>query len=92
MEVEEVELSLIDSGLEELEVEDGIAYAYGDFTDFGSLTAGVEALGIEIRKADLQRIPDNPKDFTEEQINDIEVLLDKLDDDEDVQAVFTDVN
>ena len=73
-------------------MEDGIAYAYGDFTDFGSLTAGVEALGIEIRKADLQRIPDNPKDFTEEQINDIEVLLDKLDDDEDVQAVFTDVN
>ena len=52
----------------------------------------MEALGIEIRKADLQRIPDNPKDFTEEQINDIEVLLDKLDDDEDVQAVFTDVN
>jgi len=92
MDIEEIELGLIDSGLVELEVEDGIAYAYGEFTDFGTLTAGVEALGIEIKKASLQRIPDSPKDFTEEQMNDIEVLLDKLEDDEDVQAVFTDVN
>lgn len=92
MEIEEVELSLIDSGLEELEVNEGIAYAYADFTDFGTFTAAVEALGIEITKAALERIPSNPKDFTEEQMNDIEVLLDKLEDDEDVQAVFTDVN
>ena len=88
----EVELGLIDAGLEELEVEEGTAYAYGSFTDFGTLTAAVEALGIEIKKVSLQRIPDSPKDFTEEQINDIEVLLDKLEDDEDVQSVFTDVN
>lgn len=92
MDIEEVELSLIDAGLEELEVNDGVAYAYGDFSDFGKLTAGVEALGIEIKKAAAERIPSTPKDFTEEQMNDIEVLLDKLEDDEDVQAVFTDVN
>ena len=92
MDIEEVELSLIDAGLEELEVNDGVAYAYGDFSDFGKLTAGVEALGIEITKAAAERIPSTPKDFTEEQMNDIEVLLDKLEDDEDVQAVFTDVN
>ncbi|MEQ1841001.1 MAG: YebC/PmpR family DNA-binding transcriptional regulator, partial [Verrucomicrobiales bacterium] len=55
MDIEEIELGLIDSGLIELEVEDGIAYAYGEFTDFGTLTAGVEALGIEIKKASLQR-------------------------------------
>jgi transcriptional/translational regulatory protein YebC/TACO1 len=92
MDIEEVELSLIDAGLEELEVNDGVAYAYGDFSDFGKLTAGVEGLGIEITKAAAERIPSTPKDFTEEQMNDIEVLLDKLEDDEDVQAVFTDVN
>lgn len=92
MDIEEIELSLIDAGLEELEVNDGTAYAYADFTDFGQLTAGVEGLGIEIKKASAQRIPGNPKDFTEEQMNEIEVLLDKLEDDEDVQAVFTDVN
>lgn len=92
MDIEEIELSLIDAGLEELEVNDGVAYAYGDFSDFGKLTAGVEGLGIEIKKAAAERIPSTPKDFTEEQMNDIEVLLDKLEDDEDVQAVFTDVN
>jgi YebC/PmpR family DNA-binding regulatory protein len=92
MDVEEIELSLIDAGLEELEVNDGVAYAYGDFSDFGKLTAGVEGLGIEIKKAAAERIPSTPKDFTEEQMNDIEILLDKLEDDEDVQAVFTDVN
>jgi YebC/PmpR family DNA-binding regulatory protein len=92
MDIEEIELSLIDAGLEELEVNEGVAYAYGDFADFGKLTAGVEGLGIEITKAAAERIPSTPKDFTEEQMNDIEVLLDKLEDDEDVQAVFTDVN
>jgi len=92
MDVEEIELSLIDAGLEELEVNDGVAYAYGDFSDFGKLTAGVEGLGIEIKKAAAERIPSTPKDFTEEQMNDIEILLDKLEDDEDVQAVCTDVN
>ncbi len=92
MDIEEIELSLIDAGLEEMEVNEGTAYAYADFTDFGKLTAGVEGLGIEIKKAAAQRIPANPKDYTEEQMNEIEVLLDKLEDDEDVQAVFTDVN
>ncbi len=60
MNMEEIELGLMDAGLEELEVDNGVAYAYGDFTDFGTLTAGVEALGIEIKKASLQRIPGNP--------------------------------
>lgn len=92
MDIEEVELGLIDAGLEELEVNEGVAYAYADFSDFGKITAGVEALGIEIKKAELERIPANPKDFTEEQLTDIELLIDKLEDDEDVQAVFTDVN
>lgn len=92
MDLEEVELGLIDAGLEELEVNEGVAYAYADFSDFGKITAGVEGLGIEIQKAALERIPSNPQDFTEEQMAEIEVLLDKLEDDEDVQAVFTNVN
>lgn len=92
MDLEEIELSLIDAGLEEMEVNEGVAYAYADFADFGKITAGIEALGIEIKKAGPERIPTSPKDFTEEQMNEIEVLLDKLEDDEDVQAVFTDVN
>lgn len=90
--IDEIELELIDHGLEELEVNDGMAYAYADFTDFGKLTSGFEELGIEFKKASPQRIPSNPQDFTEDQMNEIEELIDKLEDDEDVQAVFTNVN
>ncbi|MDF1658634.1 MAG: YebC/PmpR family DNA-binding transcriptional regulator [Verrucomicrobiales bacterium] len=94
MEVDEIELSLIDSGLEELEVdEEGkVAYAYADFTDFGQFTSAFESLGVEIKKANPQRIPNNPQDFSEEEMVEIEALIDKLEDDEDVQAVFTNVN
>lgn len=91
MDLEEVELALIDHGLEELEVNEGVAYAYGEFTDFGKLTSGVESLGIEIRKATPQRVAKNPQHFTEEQIAEIEVLIDRLEDDEDVQAVSTNI-
>ncbi len=92
MDIEDVELNLIDAGLEELEVNDGVAFAYADFTDFGTFTAEFEKLGIEFKKASPQRIPNNPQDYTEEQMEEIEALIDKLEDDEDVQAVFTNVN
>ena len=89
--LEEIELDLIDHGLEELEINEGTAYATGEFKEFGNLTKGVENLGLEIRKASLQRIPSDPKEFSESQLEEIEAMLDKLEDDEDVQAVFTNV-
>ena len=89
--MEEIELELIDCGLEELDINEGTAYATGEFTEFGNLTKGVEELGLEIQKASPQRIPNNPQEFTEEQMEDIEALLDKIEDDEDVQKVFTNV-
>jgi transcriptional/translational regulatory protein YebC/TACO1 len=52
----------------------------------------MERLGVEVTKASLERIPNNPQPFTEEQLVEIEALLDKLEDDEDVQAVFTNVD
>lgn len=89
--LEEIELELIDHGLEELEENDGTVFVYGDFTNFGSLTQGCEQMGIEITKASLQRIPNNPQEFSEEQLEEIEALIDKLEDDEDVQAVYTNI-
>ncbi|MDF1810606.1 MAG: YebC/PmpR family DNA-binding transcriptional regulator [Verrucomicrobiales bacterium] len=89
--IEEIELELIDCGLEELEVNDGVAYATAEFTEFGNLTKCVEDLGLEIKKAAPERIPNNPQEFSEEQMEDIEALLDKIEDDEDVQSVFTNV-
>ena len=91
MDVEEIELELIDHGLEELEVNDGTVYAQGDFTAFGTLTAAVEKLGIENAKAKLQRVPTSPIEISEEQMEEVEELIDKLEDDDDVQAVFTNI-
>ena len=89
--LEEIELELIDHGLEELEENEGTVFVYGDFTNFGSLSQACENLGIEISKASLQRIPSNPQEFSEEQLDEIETLIDKLEDDEDVQAVYTNI-
>ena len=89
--LEEVELELIDHGLEELEENEGTVYVYGDFTSFGSLSKACEELGIEISKASLQRIPSDPVELSEEQMAEVEALIDRLEDDEDVQGVFTNV-
>jgi len=92
IDLEELELELIDVGLEEIEENDGTIYIYGDYTSFGSLSSALEEKGIEIKKGSLQRIANNPQDFTEEQMEGIEILIDKIEDDEDVQAVYTNIN
>ncbi|MBN1768303.1 MAG: YebC/PmpR family DNA-binding transcriptional regulator [Prolixibacteraceae bacterium] len=91
MDIEELEMALIDAGLEELDENDGVMYAYADFTDFGSLTSAVEELGIEITKANLQRIPNDTIELTDEQMEEVEKLLDKIEEDDDVQQVFTNI-
>ena len=92
IDTEELELELIDAGLEEIEENEGTVYVYGDYTNFGTLNTAFENLKIEVNKASLQRIPTSPQEFTEEQLEDIENLVDKLEEDDDVQAVFTNAN
>lgn len=91
IDIEELELELIDAGLEEIEEEEGIVYASGDYTSFGTLSKALEDKGIEVKKANLKRIPTTPVEFTEEQLEDIEKLLDKIEEDDDVQHVFTNI-
>jgi transcriptional/translational regulatory protein YebC/TACO1 len=87
--LEELELELIDAGLEELSVDDGIVSAIGEFSAFASLSHAVEAAGIVPTKCSLQRLPTQPVELTEEQMEEVESLLDKIEDDDDVQVVFT---
>lgn len=89
--IEEIELELIESGLEEIENNDGTVYLYGDYTNFGTLSVALENMGIEIKKAGLRRLPLNQVEFTEEQLTDIEKLIDRIEDDDDVQAVYTNI-
>ena len=88
---EELELELIDAGLEEIEENDEKIYIYGDYTNFGSLSQALEERGIEVERSTLQRFPTTPVEFSEEQLEEIEKMLDKLEDDDDVQAVYTNI-
>jgi YebC/PmpR family DNA-binding regulatory protein len=89
LDLEEIELNLIDFGLEEMDVQDERVLVYGEFTSFGELTKACEDMGIKGVKATLQRIASSPVELTEAQIEEVEVLVDKLEEDDDVQAVFT---
>ena len=89
MDLEELELELIDAGLEEIEEEDGVVLVTGDYTDFGNLNKAFEDLGIELTKATLERIANTPISLTQEQLDDISPMIEKLEDDDDVQKVYT---
>jgi YebC/PmpR family DNA-binding regulatory protein len=88
---EELELELIDAGLEEIEVTEENFMIYGDYTSFGTLAKALEDKGIEPIKSSLERLPTSPVEFTEEQLVDIEKMLDKIEEDDDIQQVFTNI-
>lgn len=98
--IEELELELIDFGLdaiEQIEADEDEPNSkasikiYGDYENFGSLNEGIEKLGLKLISGNLQFIANNPVELTQEQYSDIENLLDKLEDDDDVQAVYTNI-
>ncbi|AOO64778.1 YebC/PmpR family DNA-binding transcriptional regulator [Sulfurospirillum halorespirans] len=91
MDIEELELELIDAGLEEIEEEDGVVLVYADYTNFGTLNAAFDRLGITLTKANLERIANNPVSFSEEQMVDVDKIIEKIEDDDDVQAVYTNI-
>jgi len=91
MSAEDLELELIEAGLESVEEYEGTYYIYGDYTNFGSLSKALDDKGIEVKKASLRRIPLNTVELSEEQLADVEKLLDRLEDDDDIQAVFTNI-
>ncbi|HAB27002.1 MAG TPA: YebC/PmpR family DNA-binding transcriptional regulator, partial [Xanthomarina gelatinilytica] len=67
--------------------EDGILI-YAPFESFGAIQAELEARDIEILSSGFERIPQVTKKLTPEQVADVEKLLEKLDDDDDVQNVY----
>lgn len=89
LDIEALELELIDEGLEEIDSDEETVYVYGDYTSFGKLSSALEERKIEADKANLQRFATSPTEFDEEQTQEIEKFLEKLDDDDDVQAVYT---
>jgi YebC/PmpR family DNA-binding regulatory protein len=86
--LEDLELELIDFGVDELvEDEDGIVL-YGEFQSYSLIQKYLEENGFEIFSAEFERIPNDMKELNDEQKAQVQKLLDKIEDDEDVQNVF----
>jgi transcriptional/translational regulatory protein YebC/TACO1 len=88
MSIDDFEMELIDAGLEELEIDSEAITIYCDFIDFNNMQIKLEDLKIEIINSELQRIPNNYKKITVEQSKNVLKLLDLLEENDDVQQVF----
>ncbi|MEF2644245.1 MAG: YebC/PmpR family DNA-binding transcriptional regulator [Paramuribaculum sp.] len=86
--IEELELELIDCGVDEVEPDEEEIVLYGAFEDNAAIQKYLEDNGYEIISSEFERIPNDLKEVTDEQRAAIEKLLDKLEEDEDVQNVF----
>lgn len=86
--LEDLELELIDYGVDEIEADDEEIVLYGEFEEFANIQKYLEGNGFEIVSAEFERIPHELKEVTAEQRATLDKLLEKLEEDEDVQNVF----
>ncbi len=86
--LEDLELEMIDLGAEEILVEEGEMHIYGDFPSFGPIQKYLEENNFEIISAEFDRFPKDTKELNAEQVEQVEKLLAKFEDDEDVNNVY----
>jgi YebC/PmpR family DNA-binding regulatory protein len=85
---DDLELELIDAGLEELKREDEDMVLYTDFKDFGAMQSALETRGMETSSAQLEWIPTMYKKLDEGEVDQMIKLIDRLEEDDDVLNVF----
>jgi YebC/PmpR family DNA-binding regulatory protein len=88
LDAEELELEMIDFGAEEVFADDDGILIYAPFESFGAIQSELESRGIEILSSGFERIPQVTKALTPEQAADVEKLLEKIEEDDDVQNVY----
>lgn len=86
--IEDLELELIDYGVDELVNDEEDIVLYGAFEEYSNIQKYLEDNDFEIMSSEFERIPNDVKEVTAEQRAQIEKLLEKFDEDEDVQNVF----
>ncbi|KAB2816894.1 MAG: YebC/PmpR family DNA-binding transcriptional regulator [Bacteroidetes bacterium] len=95
IDVEEFELEMIDYGVEEIfadhdeEKDLDIVMLYGPFAEYGNIAKGLDEKGIEVLSSGFERIPMDTKTLTPEQQEDVDKLIERIEEDDDVQAVYT---
>ena len=86
--LEDLELELIDFGAEDIYEHEGEIIIETPFTEFGNMQKGLEEKGLEVISAEVQRIPTTRTELTEEQEEEVLGLIERFEEDDDVQAVY----
>ena len=86
--MDDLELALIDMGADDIQVEEGVVIAYAPFTNFGTMQKALEEGNFKVISSQLERIPNTFVETTEEQTDEILKMVEKLEEDDDVQNVF----
>ena len=85
---DDFEMEMIDGGAEEIDQDDTEVLITTAFEDFGAMSHKLDELKIEVKSAELQRIPNNTKGMTEDQFKANMKMLERFEEDDDVQNVF----
>ena len=85
---DEAEMMLIEHGAEDIQEEEDELIAYSSFEDFISMQRGLEETSLTVKSAELRRIPNSTVELSDEQTEDVIKLIERIEDDEDVQNVF----
>ena len=86
--IDELELEMIDFGVEEIFIDEDGIMIYAPFENFGAIQKELERRNLEILSSGFDRIPQATKKLTKEEIFDVEKLLEKIENDDDVMNVF----
>ncbi len=88
LDLEELELELIDYGVDEVFEEENEIVIYGEFESFNIIQKHLEENDFEIINAEFERIPNDTKELSEEEKEQVNKLIEKIEEDDDVQQVF----
>jgi YebC/PmpR family DNA-binding regulatory protein len=92
IDLEELELNLIDFGVDEVLKEDDVLILYSPFENYGQIQKELENQKIEIISSEFERIPKQMKELSEEKKEEVNILIEKIEEDDDVQNVFHNMN
>jgi YebC/PmpR family DNA-binding regulatory protein len=88
MDLDELELTLIDHGFEDMAIDETEIYIYCGFHEFGNMQKALEEMKVEVSNAELQYLPSTFVDLDEAQAQEVLDLIDRLEGDEDIQTVY----
>ena len=89
LDLEEFELEVIDYGVDEIDVEEEEMLLYGEFSQNAALQSFLEGEGFEINSVEFIRVPKDYREVTAQQAEEVNKLIERIEEDEDVQNVFT---